>query len=459
MQAGRILYLGAIILLITSSAYSQSFLKARRIVYVDEVWTGARTMCPIITRGDTQYVGYYDSRGQMTIASRKLDSDDWTRAKLDDFVRWDSHNFISIGIDSDGYIHVSGNMHVRPLRYYRSTRPGDVSSIEPIHKMVGEQESKVTYPYFFNGANGELYFMYRDGSSGQGDSLINRYDTKTQTWSRVAGKPLLDGEGLMNAYESWPVRDSRGVYHMAWVWRDTGDILTNHDLSYARTVAGDLSSWCRSDMTPIALPITISTGEIIDAVPIKSGLRNSVAQITFDAQDRPMVTYVKYHPVGRKWTQIYVMRLEQSGWKRYQTTNWTDVDEWSGGGTIGARIRFGGVAPYKDRMYQAYVNEYQSPRMQIRFLDAKTLHAISDPVPLYPAELDTLPANEAADWSINWANGDLRCWASLDMKTLEEKGSIWVLHWKTMRPNRDQPRAVTPPPARMEAIEFTKGTP
>lgn len=369
---------------------------------------------------------------------------------------WDSHNFISIGIDLEGYIHVSGNMHVRPLRYYRSTKPGDVTTIEPLHKMVGAQEGKVTYPCFFSGASGQLYFMYRDGSSGSGNSLINTYDPKTKTWTRLTEKPLLDGQGLMNAYEGWPKLDSNGVYHMVWVWRDTGDILTNHDVSYARTTASDLTRWCRSDMTPIVLPITLSTGEIIDPVPTSSGLRNSVAQVTFDAHNRPMVTYVKYRPVERKWTQIYVMRLEASGWKRYQTTNWTDVDEWSGGGSIGSKIRFGGVAPYQDKLYQVFVNDFRAPYTQIRFLDPKTLHAISDPTRLYPADLDTLPIGEFAEWSMNWANGELRNWASLDMDTLEKDGSIWVLRWKTLRPNRDKPRASVPPPSKMEVIEFVR---
>lgn len=433
----------------------KSFLEQKRAVYVDKVWTGARTMCPIVTRDDVQYLAYYDANRQMTVASRRVDSDKWTYKKLDDKCMWDSHNFISLGIDTEGFVHISGNMHVKSLRYYRSAKPGDVRSIEPIHKMVGGQESKVTYPYFFNGIIGELYFMYRDGSSGQGNSLINRYDTRTQTWSRISDKPLIDGEGKMNAYESWPKSDSHGVYHMAWVWRDTGDILTNQDVSYARTVGSDLASWCKSDKTPLKLPITLGTGEIIDPVPTSSGLRNSVAQITFDLQGRPMVTYVKYRPKERKWTQIYAMRLEDSGWKRYQTTNWTDVDEWSGGGSIGSKVRFGGVAPYKDRMYQVFVNDFQAPYMQIRFLDSKTLHAISDPMRLYPAELDTLPQDRPdTEWSVNWANGELRNWASLDMDTLQKQGSIWVLRWTTMRPNRDQPRATTPPPSRMEVIEF-----
>lgn len=52
-----------------------SFLTAKRTVYIDQVWTGCRTMLPIVTRDGVQYVAYYDSDRQMTVASRRIDSD------------------------------------------------------------------------------------------------------------------------------------------------------------------------------------------------------------------------------------------------------------------------------------------------------------------------------------------------------------------------------------------------
>ncbi len=44
-------------------------------------------------------------------------------------------------------------------------------------------------------AVGELIFMYRDGSSGSGNHIFNKYSTSTGTWSRLLGTPLTDGEG------------------------------------------------------------------------------------------------------------------------------------------------------------------------------------------------------------------------------------------------------------------------
>lgn len=422
----------------SAAPQEKSFLAQKRIVFVDDVWTGARTLTPILTHQDSQYVAYYDSSGQMTVASRRLGSDEWTCKKLDDKILWDSHNYTSIGLDSEGHLHVSGNMHGARLRYYRTTTPGDVTSIVGIHKMVGAQENRVTYPYFFKGAKGELLFMYRDGASGSRNTLVNAYDPRTQTWTRAGGKSLIDGQGLMNAYLCRPKPDPKGVYHVAWVWRDTGDIVTNHDLTYARTAGGDLNEWCRSDGTPLNLPITLSGAEVIDSVPTRAGLRNNV-QLTFDAQSRPMVTYVKYYPRNESKTQIYVMRFEDSRWKRYQTTTWDDCDEWSGHGTIGAKIRFAGPMAWSDpkSLYHTFINEFDGHYVQIRFLDS-------------------LSEEEAQAWSMNWMSLDLDSWVGFDMETLEKTGSVWVLRWKTLRPNRDQARKDMPPPSRLEVVEFVK---
>jgi len=57
---------------------------------------------------------------------------------------------VVLGIDKAGYIHVSGNMHAMPMVYFRSRKPYDIGSMEPVHKMTGREESRVTYPNFFN---------------------------------------------------------------------------------------------------------------------------------------------------------------------------------------------------------------------------------------------------------------------------------------------------------------------
>ena len=68
-----------------------------------------------------------------------------------------------------------------------------------------------------------------------GDQFFNVYDPASRTWRRLLDEPLFTGEGQRNAYFHGPVRDAAGGFHLCWVWRDTPDCATNHDLSYARS--------------------------------------------------------------------------------------------------------------------------------------------------------------------------------------------------------------------------------
>lgn len=76
----------------------------------------------LVTHGDQQFVAYYDSAKNMTVAARKLNSKKWEYKVLDTKIGWDTHNYVTMKIDSSGYIHVSGNMHAAPLVYYRSMK-------------------------------------------------------------------------------------------------------------------------------------------------------------------------------------------------------------------------------------------------------------------------------------------------------------------------------------------------
>src|SRR6476661_4711919 len=47
-------------------------------------------------------------------------------------VRNDPHNVFSVGIDAEGYIHIVGDMHQDPMRYYRSKKPEDISEFDQL---------------------------------------------------------------------------------------------------------------------------------------------------------------------------------------------------------------------------------------------------------------------------------------------------------------------------------------
>ena len=309
-------------------------------VDIAPVWSGHKVGFALLTDGDEQFVAYYDSDRRLTVASRQLDSTDWTTQVLPTSVKWDSHNYVTMAFDSQGHLHVSGNMHCVPLIYFRTTRPRDVTSLERVPSMVGKNENRCTYPRFVTGADGELIFTYRDGSSGNGNQIWNVYVPETQIWKRLLDTPLFSGEGKMNAYFVGPVQDPEGMFHICWVWRDTPDCATNHDLCYARS--HDLVHWETSAGAPLALPITLASAEIVDPVPPGGGIINGNTKIGFDAEGRVILSYHKHNADGH--TQIYNARREGERWKISEASDWTYRWEFQGGGSIVFEIRVGAVS-------------------------------------------------------------------------------------------------------------------
>ena len=155
----------------------------------------------------------------MSVAQRNLNERTWTTTKLGITTNWDAHKYISMAIDGDGYLHLSGNMHTEPLIYFRTVQPRNASTFVKLNKMVGTNENSVTYPTFFCGPENKFIFTYRDGYSGNGNQIYDIYDLKTKTWKRLLDKPLADGERKRNAYFDGPILGPDGYFHLAWVWR------------------------------------------------------------------------------------------------------------------------------------------------------------------------------------------------------------------------------------------------
>ena len=239
-------------------------------VDIEPVWSAHPVGFSLLTHGEDQFAAYYDAERRMSVAHRKLGQRKWTIQKLPRVTGWDTHNKVTMAIDTAGHLHVTGDMHCVPLVYFRTTRPLDVTSLEPIHRMTGQRENRVTYPVFLRDAKGTLIFRYRDGRSGSGDDVYNRYDPADQRWHRLVDQPVVSGEGKANAYCSTPQLGPDGLFHMVWVWRDTPDAATNHDPSYARS--RDLVNWETSAGLPLRLPITQATSDGVDRVPAPNRL-------------------------------------------------------------------------------------------------------------------------------------------------------------------------------------------
>ena len=193
----------------------------------------------ITTHLQYQFTAYYDENSYLILAKRKLNTSDWEKQKTSYKGNTkDAHNDISIAIDGDGFLHVSWDHHDTKLRYAKSKKPMSLELGEE-QPMTGQEENKVTYPQFYNLPNGNLLFFYRSGTSGRGNMVINSYDLKSGNWSQLQ-RNLLDGEDKRSAYWQSSI-DKQGVIHLSWVWRESWDVSTNHDMCYARSKDGGMT--------------------------------------------------------------------------------------------------------------------------------------------------------------------------------------------------------------------------
>ena len=284
---------------------------------------------PIASNGDTQYIAYYDAESRVVLGKRKLGKNDWTlRTTEYSGNTKDAHNTISIIVDGDGYLHMSWDHHGQKLNYVKSTAPGSLELSKKL-SMTGEYEERVTYPEFFNLPDGGLICMYRDGSSGNGITMINRYNRATKSW-RAVQHPLIDGEGLRNAYTNQIAIDANGGLHISWCWRETGGVQTNHDIGYAYSPDGG-EHWLKSTGEKYSLPITYQNAEYVVKIPQKRELINHTS-MTVDNENRPVIaTY--FRPRGTKVPQYHVLRFDGEKWHTIQVGNRTTPFTLSGGGT------------------------------------------------------------------------------------------------------------------------------
>ena len=289
-----------------------------------------------------QYAAWYDAAHRLTVGQRLLPNGTWQTAQPEGFwlpergrfahiTDFDSHNYLTLAVDGAGFIHLSGNMHVDPLIYFRSQTPLDITTLTCVPSMTGERETRATYPVFFKDAQGRLLFRYRDGCSGNGDDIYNIYDTDSQRWTRLLETPLLNGEGERNGYARQPLCGPDGYWHMVWMWRETPRCETNNNLSYARS--RDLQHWEKSDGTPLTLPIARHQGEIVDGADINGGLINMVQEVGFDNAGRPVLIYHRYDGCGS--SQAFLARPNGDGrWQKRQISEWDFRWDFSGGGSI-----------------------------------------------------------------------------------------------------------------------------
>jgi hypothetical protein len=199
-----------------------------------------------------QYVVYYDADRHLALARRKLPSGDWQIIRFTDyhFKGDDAHNTASMGIcPKDGTIHLAFDHHGNPLHYRVSQKgvalhPDNIKWSPDLFSAVTDTLEKpakdVTYPGFLQTPEGNLQFLYRNGTSGHGQRWMVDYDGDTGKWAHT--REIDTGDGTFkdnfnesrnrNAYPNGFDYGPSGRLYYTWVWRENTQG-ANHDLLYA----------------------------------------------------------------------------------------------------------------------------------------------------------------------------------------------------------------------------------
>jgi hypothetical protein len=418
-------------------------------IILDKIWSAVPVGFCLLTHGDKQYVAYYNAERRTVVGMRTLTDAEFIRVVLPSesgdpprqskatstIQGWDSHNYLTMAVDETGHLHLSGNMHVDPLLYFRSEKPGDVRTMKQIKSMVGKNEDRCTYPKFMHLKNGELLYHYRDGSSGKGNEIYNIYDTRTRNWRRFLDTPLIDGLNRMNAYQRGPLLGPDGMYHLLWMWRDTSDAATNHDISYARS--RDMRNWENAAGQALELPITInSKGTIIDPVPAGGGIINTIHRLGFDSGNRVVVSYHKHDGNGN--TQAYAARYEKNSWNIRQISSWQGRHIFEGGGsgpaTYGTSISLGTIEKHSPGKLALPYQHWKAGKGNL-LIDEDTLAPLgvappAKKAPRYPREI-TKVESEFPGMRPGWC---------ADSGNSPDPSIYYVMRWETLGPNRDRPR-------------------
>ena len=272
-----------------------------------------------------QYCAWYDYAGNLVLAKRINQGDweySWTGFQGD---ITDAHNAISIAVDGRGYLHMAWSRHAGALNYAVSDQPGSLRLRRT--GMIGTGEDQVTYPEFYMQPSGDLFFLYRSGSSGDGDLVLNHYDSARRRWTRLQDN-LISGEGERSPYWQACV-DSAGRLHISWVWRETEDVSTNYNMSYAVSCDASGETFENSRGEACALPLTEDRAETICQIPQGSALINQTS-MTVDDKDLPyIISYWRVDGV----VQYNILRDTGSQWIIYNTDIRTTDFQLSGGGT------------------------------------------------------------------------------------------------------------------------------
>lgn len=323
-----------------------------------------------------QFLSYYDVHGDVVVIRRNLQTGNVEKDRIpagmstmtsDSSSLRNPHNFISGGLDADGYIHLIFGAHNSKPRHYVSGGPLVLGGWRKIGDWIEREGHRITYPYLVRGPDRGLWLFYRNGRSGYGSTYVVR--GMVADAARIRPELLIDGRNgaalnptTLKYRDRWPgleidpryessqylfapVFSADGCLHLAWTWRLSNfsreqdnpwrkkffQGVTNRDIAYARTCDKG-GSWTDSAGRPYRLPLTrlgdqeSSHPEIIDRIDIGTSFFNHYGSDT-DSANRPH--YVYHHWDRQRRTQIWHLFHDGRRWVKQQVSRYERDLPWN----------------------------------------------------------------------------------------------------------------------------------
>ena len=309
-------------------------------------WAGYATHQAIADHAGATYIGYFDANRVLTIAKRGANDTAWTVRSLGVTLQHDSHSSVTLAFDTNGNLHVVARIkYSDKLRYWVTTRPGDLSTLTAASMIPSWTENGtpfenwVSYPELYTGVGGQLFFRYAHGQPGASYTIVYQFDAAKRVWQ--LSNPGTGYQGLAKVWAGWytnptwsvyptvPQKGPDGRYHMIWTWRGDGSADSNSQVGYA--VSDDLHVWKNIKGEVISNTSFTYTDlrPVVDNIPKGGGLLNdSGMALGFDGSGRPVISYFKYAGTGAdRTTQLFIARPSGTntgtGWTIQQVSAWT----------------------------------------------------------------------------------------------------------------------------------------
>jgi len=205
----------------------------------------------------------------------------------------DNHGRPAMTIDSKGYLHVVYGMHHDTIPYRRTLRPGDASQWTDEIRV----KAKLTYPTLVCGPDDTLYLTGRDmwrgvrmyskrpeaGWEDHGLIIRRRKDGGSYAGFQIG---LAWGPDHRTLYLSCGIYDGTSKEKKQWGRYQSANYMRSSDFG---------KTWQRADGTPIELPATAETMDVLlaaQSVGPKPGIRNQGA-VVVDSRGHPYVLYFR----------------------------------------------------------------------------------------------------------------------------------------------------------------------